>query len=341
MGCPNTSRISLSGLVVFFFRRGAVRLPEILLAGLLLFPFPLSAEPTQPLSPPPSVALIVSRNIKPYVEAVEGFLTGMRESANGQISTFFLENHGGKSNAALAEKIGGQTFSLVVTIGPEATRLAHEARNDLSPRFLYSMVLNPENILEPDTGDCGVPLNIPVSAQLEEIASHLPKIKRIGLLFDPANNEAFYKNARKAASARGIEIVPLRAGSRSEIPEALQKGQTLDALWMIPDRTIISESIVEYIIKEMILRKIPTIGYNRFFYDSGAVMAFAFDYRALGAQTAALAESALTGTLCPYAPPLFSTLVNHRVLQRLGLDSNLDSDLDSGSKSGSEGSSGS
>lgn len=39
----------------------------------------------------------------------------------------------------------------------------------------------------------------------------------------------------------------------------------MDALWLIPDRTVISESIVKYVIKEAFLRKVPVIGYNRFF----------------------------------------------------------------------------
>lgn len=294
--------------------------------AVLLLPasFPLSAG-----SLPPSIALVVSGNIRPYVEAAEGFIAAMDENSDAQISTFFIENNSVKSKTVLKEKIEGRGYSLVVAIGPEATRLSHEALKDPSAPILYSMVLNPEKILEPGAKDCGVPLNIPVSVQLEEITSHLPKLKRIGLLFDPENNENFYRKAHETASALGVEIVPLRASSRSEIPEALRKWQTLDALWMIPDRTIISESIVGYIIKEMILRKVPTIGYNRFFYDSGATLAFVFDYNALGRQTAGLALSSLSGSPCPYAPPVFSTQVNHRVLERL--DRNPDAGKSAGS----------
>ena len=84
----------------------------------------------------------------------------------------------------------------------------------------------------------------------------------------------------------------------------------MDALWLIPDRTVISESIVKYVIKEAFLRKIPVIGYNRFFYETGAALAFVFDYKELGQQCAKKALSILSGKNCLSTPPLFHVWVN-------------------------------
>ena len=41
---------------------------------------------------------------------------------------------------------------------------------------------------------------------------------------------------------------------------------------MIPDQTVISEKIVQYVIKQALYHKKGVIGYNSFFIRSGAVV---------------------------------------------------------------------
>ena len=117
---------------------------------------------------------------------------------------------------------------------------------------------------------------------------------------------------------RGIEIVPLKVDSRKEIPSLLKNYLTdMDALWLIPDRTVISESIVRYVIKEAFMKNVPTIGYNRFFYESGALMAFIFNYQELGGQAAQKVLAALSDRACSDSVPLFQVWINKRVAEKL------------------------
>ena len=93
----------------------------------------------------------------------------------------------------------------------------------------------------------------------------------------------------------------------------------VDALWLIPDRTVISESIIKYVIKESLFKVVPVIGYNRFFYESGAALAFVFNYEELGRQCAVEALKALSGGGCGKTTPFFHVWINTRVLKKLGI----------------------
>ena len=101
---------------------------------------------------------------------------------------------------------------------------------------------------------------------------------------------------------------------------SIQHWKEIDVLWLIPDRTVISESIVQHIIKEALFNRVPVIGYNRFFYESGAAFSFVFDYIELGKQTAKLAIDMLSGKACQKNNPVFHAWLNPRVISRLGIE---------------------
>jgi putative ABC transport system substrate-binding protein len=267
------------------------------------------------------VAVLVSRSIVPYVEAVDALSAKLADLDSIDLEVFSFDGFSGKKQDLLVEKLVQDKFGLFIAIGPEAARFLQTRLPERNGPILYSMVLNPDKILEPAGDVCGVSLGIPVATQLEKISEAVPSLKKIGLVYDPGHNEDFFAQAKREALAFGVEIVPLRVEERRNIPQILKSGFALvDGLWMIPDRTVISESIVQYIIKEALLRNKPVIGYNKFFYESGAVLAFVFEYRELGRQAADMAVKILNGTPCPTRPPRFRTWVNERVAEKLGID---------------------
>lgn len=268
----------------------------------------------------PKVGILVSRNIRPYIEAVEGMGAVLSETANAKIQLFALEEFKGKSQDLLAQTLAGEKFDLLVAVGPEAVRFIREKQGAEKTAWLYSMILNPPAASGQAEPACGVSLDIPAQRQLRMVAEGLKSVKRVGLLFDPRYNADVFAKAAAEAAALDLKIVPLRVTSKKEIPAVLkQSWETIDALWFIPDQTVISESIVEYLIKEALFKKIPVVGYNRFFYESGAALAFVFDYEELGKQTGRMAVSVLRGRGCEKEAPLFRVWLNLRVAEKLGI----------------------
>jgi putative ABC transport system substrate-binding protein len=266
------------------------------------------------------VAVLVSKDVRPYVEAVEGMSLVLTENTNAKVQAFSLEKFKGKSRDVLVQSLMGEKFDLFVTVGPEAVRLASEDAAFEKIPWLYSMVLNPPALSGRAETACGVPLDIPAKRQIEMIAQGLTDVKRLGLLFDPRYNSEFFTKAAAEAASLNVKITPLKVSSKKDIPVVLkQYWENIDALWLIPDQTVISESIVQYIIKEALFKKTPVIGYNRFFYESGAALAFVFDYEELGRQTGRLAANMLTGKVCEKESPSFHVWLNLRVIDKLGV----------------------
>ncbi len=159
------------------------------------------------------------------------------------------------------------------------------------------MVKNPEKLFGSGKAYHGVSLDIPIELQLEQIKATFPKRKRIGVFFSRENNQQTINELFPKARGLQLDLVAVPITSTKEIPDSLKSLQAdIDILWIIPDRVIGSEKILKYIIKSMIIKKIPVVGFNEWFAQNGAILSFSLDYEAIGKQTAILAQRVLGGT---------------------------------------------
>jgi putative ABC transport system substrate-binding protein len=261
-------------------------------------------------------AILISKDIKPYLEAAEGIHKVFDKESAIDTEIFSLEKN--KDHEVLKDKIAKKEIAIAIAIGPESLALAESIFHGAKIPVIYAMVLNPETILRYPKSFCGIPFNIPIRDQIPQIARALPGVKRLGLLYDPKNNEPFFKQAFEISQRYNIVLIPLKADSPKDISFIL-KDNAAEALWLIPDRTIISESVIQYIIKEALLKKIPVIGYNRFFYESGAALSFVFDYEEIGEQTAKFALDILAQKTCADIAPIFHVWLNSRIIRKIGI----------------------
>lgn len=265
------------------------------------------------------VAIILSKNIKPYLEAAEGLKAVLTGNDDVEAQLLYVEDLKDRKGAGPFAEEGKEEFVLFAAVGPEAAEYIWSRVEEKAVPTVYCMVLNPEQVIGEKDKPCGIPLNIPVSTQIATIQRALPFVRRLGLLYDPQYNSTFLHQAAAAASSLNLTVVPLQVSAKKDIPAVLMgQWNQMDALWLIPDRTVISESIVAYLIKEAFLRKMPVIGYNRYFYDTGAALAFVFNYVEQGRQCANKALEILSGGGCGETPPIFSVWVNEKILDKLG-----------------------
>jgi hypothetical protein len=169
---------------------------------------------------------------------------------NQPVQRFFLDDQGKPySLGDRGAKLVPSQYAALVAVGPEALRY-------LLPRtgtvpLIYGMVLNPELVIGADDKlPCGVSLNIPVRAQLSTIRQHLPAVARLGVLFDPENNQAWFENAATVAASMGMQIVPLRVNRQSAKLDIIGDFSLLDTILFIPDKSIISKAVIQHVIKQ-------------------------------------------------------------------------------------------
>ena len=291
----------------------------LLFAAVLSLALP-AVSTGQEKGPALKAAVIVSRNIRPYVEAAEGVETALRAGGRADVRIFFMKDTD-REGEGLAARLLKDDFDVWIAVGPDSAAFVWKRLPGDAALRVYCMVLNPEKVIGDGTDACGISLNIHAERQLEIISRGLPQVANPGILYDPRHNSAFVREAGERGVHSSISLRALAVSSRREIPTVLKRHwQEIDALWLIPDRTVISESVVQYLIKEALLRNIPVVGYNRFFYESGAALAMVFDYGELGVQTGRMALRALGGAGCRPEAPGFHAWLNVKVLTKLGME---------------------
>ncbi|MDY6862711.1 MAG: ABC transporter substrate binding protein, partial [Thermodesulfobacteriota bacterium] len=137
----------------------------------------------------------------------------------------------------------------------------------------------------------GVSLNMPPEFQLSIIKKAFPKKESIGIFFSGEGNGKLLKYYEDVALKYNMKIVGFPLKSEKEIPMILNSMKFQpDILMFIPDRIVIKEKLINYIIKACIIKKIPVIGFNRWFCKNGAVLSFYLDYGDIGIQTGKLSK---------------------------------------------------
>ena len=266
------------------------------------------------------VAVIVSLKIRPYLDALQGMEEQFADTSGVQLGVHFLDPDADADNRRLTARIKETNIGLAVAIGPEAMHYLWMEFPSRDVKKIFAMVLDPEKVVPQATAHCGIPLNIPAAKQILEFREKLPTLKRIGLLYHPANNQPFADAAAAAAAVNGLDMVHLKVGNLNDMPSILNNHwRTIQALWMIPDRAVISESLIPYVVKAAIANDVAVIGYNRFFTESGAALALVRNYHAIGQQAATMAVTLLAAQPCQMEVPTYEVLLNIRVLDAVGL----------------------
>ncbi|MDZ7762731.1 MAG: ABC transporter substrate binding protein [Desulfovermiculus sp.] len=266
------------------------------------------------------VAILISKHIKPYMEAAAGLEEYLQDQGGAVRIILFAEKNEFQKEQ-LTQELRENSYQAAVGIGPQAMEFLW-AQPDLGIPIVFSMVLHPEQLVTENSPPlCGVTLSLPVDIQLRSIEDFLPGRSGIGLLFHPEHNQELYLQAAQTVKDTDRRIVPLAISEQGDIPDLLANhlGQ-IDALWLIPDQALTSQKVVEYIIKQALYAKVPVIGYNRFFHQSGAAISFVFDYDRIGRQTGRVLMRRLTSTWCEVVPADFEVWENDQVFDLLGLD---------------------
>ncbi len=261
------------------------------------------------------VGIMISQEISPFIQMVEG----LESSLNTPICRIFFDtNRRPYSADPRIEKVKPELFKAIVAVGPGALRYVTLHR--WPGPVVFGMVLDPEKIDHRGAVPCGVSLNIPYQQEIVAIHRVFPDVRRLGVLFNPANNEAWFEKARETAGTCGIVLTALTVQEQSDISHFFEDDDLhVDAVMFIPDRTVISKAVIQFVIKKAILLGIPVIGYNRFFHDSGAALSFAIDYRAIGEDVALQLKALLRGQPCALLAPRYKLLLNMRAVSNLGL----------------------
>ncbi len=249
---------------------------------------------------PAMIAVVMSRDIAPYREALKGFegeLKGARQQF--RIVEFNLEAAAHDSEG-LIERIRSRRPALILTLGSAATNLVTAAVKEIP--VVFSLVLpstgpdSLEDLRSAHGNVAGASMEIPMATQFSKIREILPGAKRVGVLYDPAVSGHLVEAAKKVASSMNLELLTLPVSSEKDVVTRMEEVEgRVDILWSVADPTVFTPQGLRHILLSTLRSRIPFVGLSPSFVKAGALLALSCDYQDVGRQSGEVAVRILAG----------------------------------------------
>jgi len=268
------------------------------------------------------VAVLMSAKVSDYDEALRGF----KETTPHQIvAVYDMAGDLDRGRKQLTEIESTVKPDLIFAIGSWALQVV-VGRPTAIP-VVYAMVLNPPSLIGADMKNVtGASMNVPVEQPIKLFKQLGPQVKRVGIIYNPARTGYLVRRAQRVARDEGLELVTREISSVKEAIGALDSFQEgIDALWIVPDETILSNAVVQQMLLYSYRRRIPLLGLSDRHAQMGALFSMSFaSGEDIGRQAGELAQAILTGRSpadVPYtsARKVYLT-VNLKTAQKLGLE---------------------
>jgi putative ABC transport system substrate-binding protein len=269
--------------------------------------------------------LLQSSALKPYEEARQGFERAWvgeqphlepRRITLGTLTQILLSNQPQENLNALKKQL--QQAQLVVVIGDPALDFV---RDLVQTPVLYLLAPSAAKLPANFTG---IDLRILPSRQLETMSRLMPKVHRIGALYNPAQNGQWVQQALLNQVSAVDTLLFKKVSSPALVPEALSSLEhSIDAYWLLPDELLANPQTMEHLRDFSIANRIPIISFSDKYLKAGAAVAITFDMADMGSQAAEMSARILAGSkagdIPVETPRRQRVIVNTQVLHRMGV----------------------
>lgn len=266
--------------------------------------------------------VIKSQNLSAYNKVVKGF---QDECFKNNITIKSIYDLKGKMKVGqkIVRKARKQKPDIVLAIGVLAATIVKEEIDDIP--IVFCMVINHARFQLTETNITGISTEIAIEDQLKGYQSILGPFKNMGVIYDPSKTGNIIKSAEKKVEDAGINLVKYEIDSSKEVSEAMENliGK-IDALWLLPDSTVVTKKSFDLIKTTTLKNKIPLLCTSAVFVKAGALAAVSSDHKDIGRQAAELARKILElstpGSLGIVYPDRFKLTVNTDTAKQLGLE---------------------
>jgi putative ABC transport system substrate-binding protein len=265
------------------------------------------------------IAVYVSYDAPPIEETLAGFKEHL--SRQGTVAVYEIYPLYGAS--AQPHRSPGEVRKngtrLILALGSLALETA--GRDAEGIPVVAGMVLREADIRRA-RGATGVFLEFPLETQFAWLRRLLPEARRVGVVYNPAENQSTIEAARKVAGRMGLELVTREVVTPPELPGALESlANRAEVLWGISDTVVVTPQTARSLLLFSFRNRIPFIGLSTAWVKAGAFYALDRDYRDIGRQCAELALKVLAGSdagsLAPVPPRLTNLSLNLKTAERM------------------------
>lgn len=294
-----------------------------ILLSLLLTLATLPARSLAEAAPPAGagVAVVYPELGEPWRAVFNAIIDGVEAQAGTSVRRYPLAASPVAPVSAATLKRGGAR--VVIALGRQGLRATAGVERDL-PVVAGGILSLPDASSRSITGISLTPDPAILFAQLKSL---VPGVRRVHVIYNPAYNQWLLDDARAAARAQGLELVPQEArdtATAAHLYEAALAGaDRQDALWLPQDPTTVDDdTILPLVLRQAWSRSVPVFSSSFPHVRRGVLFALYPDNHQLGR---ALARTALRLAAGDPVPPGLQplqavlTAVNVRTASHLGI----------------------
>ena len=268
--------------------------------------------------------IIQSQQIAAYNEAIKGFKEGCK-GKNISIKAIYDLKADTEEGKRVIKNIKDNEIKpdIILAVGVLAASLVKEQFSNIP--IIFCMVINHERFNLQGANITGISSEASVEDQFAILKELLGTYKNVGVIYDPAKTGKIVSEATSVSKNFEFNLIKSEVASDTEVALALKDIiNKIDALWIIPDSTVITKKSLDTISKTTIEHHLPIICTSEAIVKAGALVSVSPDYKYTGIQASQLAQMLLnnptTASLGIRQPDRLKLTVNTQTAEIIGIN---------------------
>ena len=243
-----------------------------------------------------TVIVIQSQPIAAYNEAIKGFEESCKRNNVSIAGIYDLKGDIDEGKRVIKNiKDDKRRPDLILAVGILATTLVKEQFTNVP--IIFCMVINHERFNLEGANVTGISSEASTRDQFAVLKELLGTQRNVGVIYDPMKTGRIVSEADLVAKRFEFNLLKAEVASESEVASALTgMVDKIDALWIVPDGTVVTKESLEIILKTSQKHRLPVFCTSSAIVRAGALVSISPDYRQTGIQAAQLAQTLLTNS---------------------------------------------
>lgn len=253
-----------------------------------------------------------------------GFEEGCREKGIAITATYDIQGDADEGKRIIENIKKSQIRpKLVLAVGVLAAVLAKDQFADIP--VIFCMVINYKRFDLAGANITGISSEVPVEDQFAILKEFLGANKSVGVIYDPKETGGIVAEAVTIGKKFNFNLINAVVVSEGKVESALKSiVKKIDALWIIPDSTVVTKKSLETILKFCLRHRLPVFCTSSVVVKAGALLSISPDYIQTGRQAAHLAQILLSNpavlSLGVKQPDKLKITVNTHTAEIIGVD---------------------
>ncbi len=214
-----------------------------------------------------TIAVICSGASPVYKSAIESFQKHIKKSGMPFALKTFVVPKGSANNSAFSNSIKKEKPDIILAVGGRAAYYAQKSHSTIP--IVFCLVSDPAYTAL--TGP-GAVLDIAPDKQVQFIRKTFPSIDKIGIIYTKDRNKSMVNGFKKLKQQGDSRIILKGISKLEELNQSIKSlTSQADCLLMIPNTKLYSRTTLPHILKDMLNKRFPVIGFSASIAKAGSL----------------------------------------------------------------------